>query len=194
MDDTTFHMILAVAGSLPPSYLGSLNRQFRKEAHQRASMSAAPLHARGLSDLRDKHLQNFEATLNASNGTSRCLVEPAVAEIVMREIERGDGEGYGLLACTIMPNHVHILAHPLGRGLRSFGQAVDALKRSTDRKCTLALSRIGCFWDCVSCIYALRCEDELERTLWYIACNPVMAGLAKTWQSWPWTYVGPGLI
>ncbi|MCL5021739.1 MAG: hypothetical protein M1339_08835 [Bacteroidetes bacterium] len=57
-----------------------------------------------------------------------------------------------------------------------------------------SLGRSGPFWQDESYDHVIRGAAELERTILYVINNPVKAGLAKSWENWPWTYLKPGVL
>ena len=114
------------------------------------------------------------------------LARPAVAQIIVEGIERGERElrHYDLHAFVVMPNHVHLLLTPcvdLGRFLQS-------LKGFTAREANKLLRRTGePFWQHESYDHWVRNGRELERIRAYVEENPVKAGLASRPEDFPWS-------
>jgi REP element-mobilizing transposase RayT len=113
------------------------------------------------------------------------LQQPEFAKIVVASIHKGVELGhYELGAYVVMPNHVHLLAHPSvapDRLLRS-------LKGSTARAANLLLGRTGePFWQKESYDHWVRDHAEFLRIRAYIENNPVKAGLVPRPEEFPWS-------
>ncbi len=63
------------------------------------------------------------------------------------------------------------------------------IKGRSARSANRILQRSGRFWQDESYDHFVRDEHELENIIRYILYNPVVAGLAKNWQDWPFTYL-----
>ncbi|MEO5922954.1 MAG: transposase [Bryobacteraceae bacterium] len=114
------------------------------------------------------------------------LSHPPIADLVATTIRRGEFERhfYELEAWVVMPNHVHILIHPLVAG----PVLMRWLKGSTARAANVILNRTGQrFWQDESYDHYLRRNDKVGRTIAYIEQNPVKAGLATAAEQWPWS-------
>src|SRR5262245_9412422 len=87
-----------LADSLPATLLA----QWRNELERLPNEEAA----------KERRIR-IERALDQGRG-SCALRNPAVAETLEQTLLKFDGEKYRLHAWTIMPNHVHVLATPLG--------------------------------------------------------------------------------
>jgi putative transposase len=143
------------------------------------------------------------------------LREPRVAQMVANALHHLDGKKYDLIAYSIMPNHVHstfipLFTAPLGRAslpdrttehekapargrnagesCHSLASIMHSLKGYTASRCNRLLGRTGPFWEHESFDHWVRDEAEESRIVEYILNNPVKAGLAKSWQDWPWNF------
>lgn len=94
-----------------------------------------------------------------------------------------DGERYRLLAWCIMPNHVHVVAEPIGK--HRLGSIVQAWKSFTAKQANRALGRQGPFWHKDYFDRFIRDEGHLDRTIAYVENNPVNARLAGDPAGWP---------
>ena len=124
-----------------------------------------------------------DAFLDAGEG-SCWLRDAAIAEIVQDALLRFDGERYGLIAWTVMPNHVHVLIEPIGT--HATGSIVSSWKRFSARMANRQLGRSGAFWQDDYWDTFIRNERHLESTIAYIENNPVKAGLVTDPTDWPW--------
>jgi REP element-mobilizing transposase RayT len=68
-----------------------------------------------------------------------------------------------------------------------------SFKGRTARFANQLLGRTGKFWQRETYDHFVR-EGEWERILWYIAMNPVRAGLVDNWYDWPYTFVDSSLL
>ena len=137
---------------------------------------------RKLEDDREKFRQ-MERILDAGSGACFLRYEN-VAKIVQENLWFHDNRSYRLLAWSIMPNHVHILAElwrPLRMVLRNW-------KSYTGTECNRLLARAGrSFWQPDYFDRYIRNEYHYRRTVAYIERNPVKAGLVPVAADWPWS-------
>src|SRR6478736_6483848 len=84
----------------------------------------------------------------------------------------------GLVAATIMPDHVHLL-FTLGENLR-VGQVIGKIKTLARRQ-----PNEGWRWQNECFEHRLRPEDSVEDYGFYIFMNPYRAGLARLDERWP---------
>jgi len=119
------------------------------------------------------------------------LRRPDIASIVAAALRRGEAElgQYELHAYAVMPNHVHVLAIPSVAAARWLGP----LKGSTAREANRILRRAGeRFWQDESYDHLVR-DGEFERIRRYIEWNPVVAGLARAPEEFPWSSATAGV-
>jgi putative transposase len=191
-----FFVTFRLAGSLPLEVIERLREEFQEEERrlQNHFSGAALLTERY--KIQKKFFGRYDEWLDKMAHGPTWLRQAEIAQIVMDEIRRLDGNHYDLRACCIMPNHAHLLAdmtrfenkdttnHP-----SPLSQALHLLKGRTARYANQRLVRSGKFWQDESYDHFVRDETEFERILWYIVNNPVKAGLVAEWQNWPYTYV-----
>ncbi|MGB9641140.1 MAG: hypothetical protein ACPL4H_09525 [Anaerolineales bacterium] len=58
----------------------------------------------------------------------------------------------------------------------------------------LILGRSDDFWHHGSYDHVIRCQKELENTIWYILENPIKAGQVESWKDWKFTYLSDELV
>jgi REP element-mobilizing transposase RayT len=131
------------------------------------------------------------------------LKNPEIAEMVITELHRFDGELYDLVAYTIMSNHVHILIDtnlqvPATIKLISAFEEINfdplqvimkRIKGPTAIYANRLLKREGQFWQRESYDRFIRDGEEFYNTIWYILNNPVKAGLVKEWELYDYTFL-----
>jgi len=118
------------------------------------------------------------------------LREPVIAELVENALLHFDGERYRLHAWTIMPNHVHVLATPLGN--HSLSAILQVWKSFTSRKANTILKKTGSFWAPEYFDRVVRDEAHYSNVFAYIAMNPVKAGLCGQPEDWRFSSVWRG--
>ncbi len=132
------------------------------------------------------------------------LTTPSVAAMIRGNLYHHNGNMYYLLAYCIMPNHVHVLLQPTTLALTHssptemeahepdekpdsgspLSSIMHSLKSYTAHRANELLSRSGPFWQHESYDHWVRDDDELERIVYYIAWNPVKAGLVQHPHEW----------
>ena len=84
-----------------------------------------------------------------------------------------------------MPNHVHVLATPLGN--HSLSGIVHSWKSYTASQANKMLKRKGKFWHEDYFDRFVRDEDHFVEIVKYIHWNPVKAGLCTDPEDWEWS-------
>ena len=131
--------------------------------------------------------KRIEAALDGGHGAC-FLANPRIARLVVDALRRFDGERYRLHAWCVMPNHVHVLATPLGRYRLS--SMVHSWKSFTANQANKQLGRSGSFWMQEYFDRAIRNEHHFKTAVEYIEHNPVKAGLCDAPADWPWSSAG----
>lgn len=112
------------------------------------------------------------------------LKDPRAARIVQESLLWGHGKRYFLQAWCVMPNHVHVLLHPLeGVRLEDIMEAKGYMARQINR----AVGRTGPLWHRDYFDVLIQDEDHFARVASYIEWNPVKAGLCQDPALWPWS-------
>ncbi len=179
-------------GSLPRAVLDEL-REMRARVERSLERIGDPLERARQADLEARRLfGKWDAALHTVRQGPRWLEEPRVARIVVESLHYRDGKVYDLYAFCVMPNHVHLVCQPLQRldgKYHSISAILHSLKGFTARMANQELGRQGPFWQDESYDRVVRNEKELRRIIQYVLNNPVKAGLVRTWEEWPWSYV-----
>ena len=151
-------------------------------------------------ELENKYFIQFDEWLDRCEYGPSWLKDEQIAQIVLDEIKNISLSQNKLIACCIMPNHVHLIIESLIKRPASHSgksavypvtDALRLLKGRTARKCNLQLGRNGSFWQHESYDHFIRNDEELGRTILYILNNPVKVGLVKEWKDWKFTHVNP---
>ncbi len=153
-----------------------------------------------LSRLHRLQFLEFDAQLDKCDFGPDVLKDPAVARLVIDQIQRFDGQFYRLIGYTIMPNHVHMLLdfsiqnRPKGSlatpNYRNLDYVMNRIKGASARYINLHLNTTGnTFWQAGSYNRYIRDQRHWEATVNYIIQNPVKAGLCQHWFEHPFTWI-----
>ena len=148
-----------------------------------------------------KYFQRFDDALDKRMTNVHHLANPKIAEIVVGQIKRFDGDLYNLMAYCIMSNHVHLV---IDTQVQLFGippneeinesnykqldKIMKRIKGASSRYANLALDSNGQFFEHESHDHFIRNEKELLRILSYVVNNPVKAGLVSKWEDFPFSF------
>jgi len=116
---------------------------------------------------------------------SRLLADPHNAGIVRDTLLHFDGERYVLLSWCVMPNHVHVVFHPLAD--YSPSSILHSWKSYSSHRINQLLGRKGNLWERESFDHLVRCTEDLEKFNRYVEMNPVEAGRCSRPQDWLWS-------
>ena len=114
------------------------------------------------------------------------LLNSSERTLVLRHIRQGDGSFYTLIACVIMPDHVHVVfMADLGYSL---SRIMKGMKGASSRIINIARHSRGRVWQDESFDRIIRNEKELFGKLTYMLNNPLKAGLIKSATRYRWWY------
>ncbi len=128
--------------------------------------------------------RQFEELLDRGSGACP-MNDPRCAEVIADTLHQFDGKQYRLLAWSVMPNHVHLVARLLPGATLS--QVLHSLKSFTAKRINAILKRSGSVWQREYYDRLIRDADELNRAVSYVVRNPEKAKL----PNWRW-YENPG--
>jgi REP element-mobilizing transposase RayT len=180
-----------LAGSVPIAVLQQLKAEAEAREERIRLGGDGPEQQRLLYEERKRQFGRWDDVLDAAREGPHWLGEPRIATIVYEALRYRDGRVYDLDVFCIMPTHVHAIFAPLPREDGTYHPLqtiLHSLKRHTARHANDALGRNGAFWQHESYDHVVRNPDEWGRIVNYVLHNPVKAGLAETWEAWPWTY------
>ena len=98
-----------------------------------------------------------------------------------------------LYAVVVMPDHVHLLAQPLPSGKNHWyplGEILPSVKSYSAHPVNKLRRSRGAVWLDESFDRIVRDQAEFKEKLFYMAHNPVKAGLARTETEYPYFWVG----
>ena len=128
-----------------------------------------------------EELQGLDVSLDKAHGA--CLLrDPSSASEVVRCLLATDGTMCDLLAWTVMPNHVHVVASV--REWVDLGDLVRAWKGPAAIAINRLHGRSGRLWAREYHDRYMRDDGHLTRTVAYIERNPVKAGLCQSPEEW----------
>ena len=166
-----------LADSLPESVVRQLllEKQHWERSHPQPWDEAAQKEHNRLFTLR------FEALFDNARG-SCVLRDPAISRIVADAFLHFDGERYRLDSYVVMPNHVHVLFHPLGDHLAE--DILHTWKRFTAREINTALGQSGQLWQHEFWDRLIRSQKHFDWVRNYIVKNPAKLppDTYKLWQ------------
>ncbi|MDD5034617.1 MAG: DUF1156 domain-containing protein [Methylococcaceae bacterium] len=139
-------------------------------------------------DLAERRISDVEYRQQAEDwldkGMGACwLKDERIAGVVQDALLHFDGSRYTLYGWVIMPNHVHVVFSP--HEPHRLAEILHSWKSYTAKKANQILGRSGVFWQDDYFDRFMRDESDLNDTLTYLACNPVVAGLSATPEQYP---------
>jgi REP element-mobilizing transposase RayT len=180
-DGATYFITFRLADSLPKSVLEHI------ESERQAIVKTANQLRRDLSsDERRKMMRLSTPVIEQflDNGAGAChLQKPAVAEDLATTLMHFDEQRYRLFAWCVMPHHVHVVVR-LFPG-QTLATVVHSWKSFSAKHANRILGLRGPFWQREYYDHLRRNGEEFERTLRYVAENPVKAKL----RDWKWVWV-----
>jgi putative transposase len=112
-------------------------------------------------------------------------LSPLERDLVLAQLKHQHTLGdFFLFGYVVMPEHLHLLLMPQGRGLTG---SMHALKRITAEKLVRRRRCDGPVWQARYFDFVLRRVRDFWEKLEYIHENPVAAGLAKRADQWRWS-------
>ena len=167
-----------LAGSLPGNVLAHLQAQF-SSGEPEAPVSA---YAR-----QRRYFGRFDELLDGAAHGPTWLREPLVADVVGASLRHFHGKAYQLVCYCLMPNHVHLVVS-LPDDAPGLTRTLQRINGYTALQANKLLGRTGQFWQRETYDHIVRSGEEMQRVIAYVINNPVKAGLAESWNQWPYTY------
>ena len=188
--DRPYFVTVCRKGSLPLALLADLQR-----LHEQASNATDEELPPRPSDTLDGHwgeyFKRFEAALDGTVASPRDLTTPVVAKTILNSLQWLRNRGWRVWACGVMPSHLHMVLHNGDGHSDRLTEDLGRFKNFTGREANRLLGLSGRFWQRESFDHWCRSHEHWLRFVLYTAHNPVKAGLAPTWQAWPWTVMDP---
>ena len=123
----------------------------------------------------------------------RWVLPDNARSIALEHVRRQHPSRIFLYAAVVMPDHVHMLFHPMvdaAGQVRSLAEIMDSIRGPSAHAINKALERKGAVWQEEFFDRLLR-HGEFEKTLNYICLNPVRRRLARCEEEYPWLWVEP---
>ncbi len=125
--------------------------------------------------------RRIERALDRGHGEP-LLSDPEVGGLVERALLHFDSDRYRMHAWVIMPNHVHVVATPLGA--HTLSSITHSWKSFTATEANRVLGRRGPFWAPEYFDRAIRGRQHYVDAVSYVEMNPVVAGLCAQPEDW----------
>ena len=139
------------------------------------------------------HLQKDDSPLFVTFCTGPGIPLPGNArDLVLEHCLREDNRRIHLYAVVVMPDHVHLLFHPLKDNHGWAFPLVDimqCMKGATAHRVNKLLQRSGLVWQEESFDHVLRSDESLKEKAEYIRQNPVRRGLVKRPEDYRWLWI-----
>jgi type I restriction enzyme R subunit len=139
---------------------------------------------RSIKDHSDYH-RTFTARIEhwLDQGSGSCVLrKPAAGRIVTEALLYFDEERYRLDSFVVMPNHVHVLMHPLGEW--TLHGILKSWKSFSARQINGLNGTSGSLWQLESWDRLIRDQTHFRRCRAYIRNNPAKAGLKEGFVFW----------
>lgn len=188
----TFFVTFHLAGVLSRSVLSALNAETKKQVRQITAVANTPDYDYQFDLIQRQYFGRWDSYLDAAEQGPTWLRAPQAAQLICTYLLLYVDQRYELDVFCIMPNHVHLLIRPLPQTNAApfpLIPIIESLKAETAVGVNRILGRDGQLWYPENYIHIVRDTAEAQRITNYIVENPVKAGLAATWDAWPWTYV-----
>ena len=176
--DHSYFITLRLKGTLPQAVTESF-REARK-ALQKSNADEAQM-----TELARNQFSSIEKVLDSVSDV-QWLKQPEAAAVVWKNLDWLRGQGWLIYAGVLMPNHIHLLMRNEAGRTQELLQDLAQFKGFTARAANKELGRTGAFWAREDFDHWIRSPEKFEKTVRYIANNPVKAGLAEHWSEWEW--------
>jgi REP element-mobilizing transposase RayT len=182
-EGASYFVTFRLEGTLPVDVLVRLKSE-RERIVSQALASKRPLTWQEQQELFVWYSKRVDQYLDAGHGDC-WMRHPKIAKIVADALRFHVGQRFDLLAWVVMPNHVHIVVHPLGQWTLS--KILQSWKGYTAREINKSLQRNGSFWQSEAYNHLIRDDADMHRCCQYTTMNPVSAGLCERPEDWPWS-------
>ena len=146
---------------------------------------------------RRHHLPHWQQGGAYYSVTVRCLrpeLTPQSRQLVLETLRYDHGKRYELVAAVVMPDHMHLVLHPLAIAegqWHELGQILKLIKGVSARRINVSEGTTGSVWHSESYDRIIRDDDEFRRFVDYVVTNPVRRELVNQPEEYPYT-IWPG--
>ena len=123
--------------------------------------------------------------VSTTRGRESIFSDSDCAELVVEAIQFVRRERAYVLAYVVMPEHLHALLVP--RDNTSISRVMQSIKGYSARIVNEKLGRRGPLWQRSFYDRMIRNEQQLLETVSYVHMNPVVAGLVKKPEEYPYS-------
>jgi putative transposase len=185
----TYFVTYRLHDSLPRVKLDALQR-WKTDWESR---NPPPRSHEQLDELAKETMRRVEHWLD--QGAGECVLrQRPVADVMVEELHRHDGNHYELGCYVVMPNHVHAVVRPLAPTSRSLEKILQSWKGASSMRANVILGRDGTFWFEESFDRIIRDGEHLYRAIQYIGRNPAKARIraeqCRLWLQPSWIKLG----
>jgi putative transposase len=196
----TFFVTFRLHGSLPKVFLEELSAWHVAEKERIFTLRPGEEIEKALVLLQRDYFRKYDAALDQCLCGPVFLKDPAVAQHVVDQLVRFDGQWYRLDAYTLMPNHVHALLDfsiqvKPGEAVnmehyKNLDYIMDRVKGASARYANLTLKHTGeTFWQPEYHDRYIRDKRHLLAAIDYIKQNVVSAKICAHWREHAFTWV-----
>jgi len=203
----TFFVTFRLVDALPQSVVLTLKAALESEI-SRLKKEFPNDYIQRIPDARKRNFVKYDHQLDIQPYGACYLEQPEIAGIVAAKMIEFDGTCYDLQTYCIMPNHVHVLfsmatqlfdnqgnwLEEIPEGYTQLDKIMHLIKGGSSFLVNRKLERSGKLWFKDSYDHYVRNEKEWLNIAAYILRNPVKAGLANKWDSWPFSFCKPALL
>lgn len=116
------------------------------------------------------------------------LANETVHRILKQELSTMNSRhGWAIGRYTIMPDHVHFFAKPVGAEAKKLSQAIGRWKEWTAKQILNSRRLEAPLWQPEFFDHVLRSNESRVQKWHYMRENPVRAGLVSDAEAWPYT-------
>ena len=185
-EGSCYFVTFRLAGTLPAEVLLQFKAEREAIIHQ-AEAAKRPLTWHEREELFRWYSARVDKYLDASHGDC-WLKRENLATLVVKALKFHAGVRFDLQQWIVMPNHVHVVVHPVNQWTLS--KILQSWKGYTSREANKILNRTGeRFWQKEAYNHLIRDDEDLHRCCQYTMHNPVDAGLCKRAGEWRWSSV-----
>ncbi|NCA83240.1 MAG: transposase [Opitutae bacterium] len=123
-----------------------------------------------------------------THGRKPVLASPIAAGILLREWQAAkDRHGWLVGRYVVMPDHVHFFCAEQAKGeKRTLSQFMNKWKEWTAKGLITPATISAPVWQRGFVDHLMRSDESYGEKWSYVRENPVRAGLASSWEAWPW--------
>jgi putative transposase len=179
VSDQAYFVTIRLKDSLPRSVIAEIDRETACPEASGNTLEAAQ---------RNRFLK-IERLLDARDANNRWLDHPDVADLLIKNLDWLRRQGWVIFAATALSTHMHLLLRSQTGRTSALLDDLRSYKSFTAHEANRILRRTGSFWAREGFDHWIRTAEKFERTVRYIAKNPVKAGRVANWSDWKWTVI-----